>query len=288
MQPQKIVPRVRTCTCLLLLVFFISGCTHPAYVAPSPAGPFDSWKNVLYGSDTQQQIMDVYLPIKRDPVNTPVVMLIHGGSWVTGSKDELNTSGMDTFFTAHGWAVVNINYRLDQKYQYPAPVDDIGMVMDYIKQHAAQWNINPDRVCLLGKSSGSQLALMYAYSRNTDGRVKAVVDCYGPTNFTDSSIAAGPLGINVTVLLGAFPANEQSWHDASPIYYMNGAVPTVIFQGTADQLVYPIQSDMLRDSLLAHGKPCMFVNWQGAGHGWNGPGWEQWKYGVLDWVKRYL
>jgi acetyl esterase/lipase len=284
----KLNEPVKSFIYLLIFIVCISGCTHPALVKVADPAPFETYTNVLYGSDTEQQIMDVYLPMKRDRVNTPVLVLIHGGSWVQGSKGDFISSGMDTFFTAHGLAVCNINYRLDQKYKYPAPVDDIGLVLDYIMQHAAGWNINPDRVCLLGKSSGSQLALMYAYSRNADGRVKVVVDGYGPTNFTDSSIAAGPLGVNVTVLLGPYLNNQQSWHDASPIYYMAGAVPTIIFQGTADQLVYPIQSNMLRDSLLARGKPCMFINWEGSGHGWNTPGWEQWKYGVLDWIKRYL
>ncbi len=273
---------------LLLFLIFLSGCTHPGFEKASDPAPFLKYSNVLFGQDTLQQIMDVFLPVNRNIVNTPVVILIHGGSWIQGDKIDFNGSGIDTFFTANGCALINMNYRLDQKYKYPAPVDDIGFVMDYIKQKAAEWQINPDRVCLLGKSSGSQLALMYAYSRNQDGRVKAVIDGYGPTNFTDSSISNGPLGQNVAVLLGPYLINQQSWHDASPIYYMAGAVPTIIFQGTADQLVYPVQSHMLQDSLLARGKPCMFINWEGSGHGWNTPGWLQWKYGVLDWLRHYL
>ena len=273
---------------LLLSILFILGCTHKDGYNVTPAGPFALYKNVLYGNDTLQQTLDAYLPVERDIVHTPVIILIHGGSWVQGDKSDFTGSGLDTFFTANGCAVVNINYRLDGKYQYPAPVDDIGLVMDYIKQKAAEWKINPDRVCLLGKSSGSQLALLYAYSRNRDNRIKAVIDGYGPTDFIDSSIAYGPLGVNVTVWLGAYPANQQSWHDASPIFYMAGSVPTVIFQGTLDALVNPVQSHMLQDSLLARGKPCMYFDWVGDGHGWDQSKWLQSRVTVLNWVKSYL
>ena len=273
----------------VVVVLFIQACSqgHKNDVTPG-GGPFVVYKNIVYGTDTVQQDMDVYLPAQRDIENTPVIIMIHGGAWVTGNKTDFNGLGLDTFFTANGCALINMNYRLDGDYRYPAPVDDIGMAMDFIKQQAAAWKINPDRVCLLGRSSGSQLALLYAYSRNSDNRIKAVIDGFGPTDLIDSSMTEAAIGINLTVLLGPYEYNQKAWHDASPVFFMKGAVPTVIFQGTLDVEVNPVQSQILRDSLSARGVPCMYVSWVGAGHGWNVPDWNQWRDTTIKWVKRFL
>jgi acetyl esterase/lipase len=142
----------------------------------------------------------------------------------------------------------------------------------------------------MGKSSGSQIALLYAYSLNTEGRIKAVIDGFGPTNFVDSSIVYDPnLGGNVAALLGGpYVTNKQLWHDASPIFYMSGAVPTVIIQGTLDQVVYPIQSLMLQDSLVNRSIPSIYFSWDGNGHGWDQEKWLQCSDAAWEFVHRYL
>jgi acetyl esterase/lipase len=253
-----------------------------------PNAPFEAHRNIVYGTDTVQQAMDVYLPIQRDVVNTPIIIMLHGGTWVRGDKNDFAGLGLDTFFTAQGCALVNMNYRLDVYYKYPAPVDDIGYVLDYIKQKAGEWSINPNRICLLGRSVGSQLALLYAYTRNKDNRIKVVIDGFGPTNLTDSSVTNAPLGFNVTFLLGPYSSNKQAWHDNSPVFYMAGAVPTVIFQGTADSTVYPVQSQILQNALLANGIPCMYISWIGDGHGWAQDKWLQCRDTTMKWVKHFV
>jgi len=272
----------------LSVAFWASGChSGKIKIEPAQQQQFITYTNVLYGTDTSEQIMDVHLPVNRNSY-TPVIMLIHGGAWVAGKKEDFNGLGLDTFFTAAGIAVLNINYRLDNKYAYPAPIDDIGMVMDYLTKHATEWNVNPNDVVLLGRSSGGHLALQYAYTHNSDNRIRAVIDAFGPTNLTDSSIAYKALGINVDVMLGDYATNQQQWHDASPIYHMDGAVPTLIFQGTADTLVYPIQSQMLGDSLLARNIPCIYIPWTGAGHGWITERWLQSRDATLAWLRKFI
>ena len=232
--------------------------------------------------------MDVTLPAKRDRGSTPVVIMIHGGSWVTGSKADFYGLGLDTFFAANNCALVNINYRLTSNYPYPDAIEDIGLVMDFIKKNAYTWQVNGDRVCLFGRSSGSHLALLYSYADNGDKRIKVVIDGFGPTDFTDSTLLYTPLGNNVAFMLGPYAENPKLWHDASPIFYMQTALPTVIFQGTADQLVYPKQSLMLQDSLLAHSFPCLYIPWVGNGHGWDQAKWLKCKDTTLKWIKNYL
>lgn len=275
-------------------------CEHkPQVVADPAAGTFVAYPNLVYGTNDTEQNMDVDLPAVRDAQHTPVVVLIHGGSWVQGSKADFYGLGLDTFFTARGCAVVNMNYRIYFfSYEQIAPPDnlcsyemqDVGLVMDYIRKMAGQWQINPDRVCLMGKSSGSQIALLYAYKYNTDGRIKAVIDGFGPTDFTDSSILTDVnLNDNVAALLGgAYDTNAAQWHNCSPVFYVAGAVPTVIFQGNLDVVVPPIQSLMLQDSLLTRGVPNLFFNWVGDGHGWQPDKWTECRDATWAFLSQYL
>ena len=232
--------------------------------------------------------MDIYLPKFHPSDNVPVVIVLHGGGWIQGDKGEMNSTGVDTFFTSNGFAVVNMNYRLDVQYKFPAPIDDIGLVMTYIQEHAASLGINPSRICMLGKSSGAHLAMLYAYSRNQDKRIKAVLDFCGPVNLTDSTILYKPFNNLVSAFIGSYTSNNQGWHDASPSSFISGAVPTAIFHGTADSLVYYQQAQMLDDSLRLHGINDMFVPWVGYRLGWNQEKWTEWRWAILDWLRKFV
>ena len=277
----------RIATVLLTLYVILSSC-KPTNNSVTPINVFQAGYNVLYGTDTIQQTLDYYLPTNRDAENTPVVILLHGGAWIQGDKSDFSIIPLDTLFTSYGIALVNMNYRLDKKYAYPAPLDDIAAVMELIRQKAVEWRINPNRICLAGRSAGAQLAMLYAYSRNADHRIKAVLECCGPTNFTDNTVVDSSLGVNVTVWLGNYTQHQQLWHDTSPIYYMSGAVPTVILQGLADPLVLPKQAFMLQDSLAAHNMPCKFVGWPNSGHGWNLQLWPSDQDETVLWLKNFL
>ncbi len=271
----------------ILSICIIAGCTHNAALI-KPVNEFIEYKNITYGADSPQQAMDVLLPEGRTAENTPVIILLHGGGWVQGDKIEFSVLGIDSFFAFRGFAVVNMNYRLDGSYKYPAPVDDIGTVMNMIQQKATEWQINGSKVCIMGKSSGSQLALIYAYTRNSDKRIKAIVDFYGPADLTDSTVTAKPFSMLVANLLGTYTSNMQAWHDASPAYFTKDAVPTFIFQGTADSLVYFSQAELLQDSLNVHSIPCNLVKMEGLGHGWPQDYWVQYRESICTWLTPYL
>ncbi len=239
-------------------------------------------------TDTATQNMDVNIPADADGQTTGVVIFIHGGGWVAGNKDDFNGLGLDTLLCNANMAMVTINYRLGSTYKYPACLDDIGLAIDYITAHAAQWHINPDKLSLFGRSSGAHLALQYAYTRNAAGRIKLVTDLFGPADLTAPDIIAGLLNGDVEAILGPYATNQAAWHDASPLYHLDGAIPTIIMHGTADSIVYTSQSLVLEDSLLARGIPTTFIPWTGNGHGWNQQRWNDSKDIVLGMIVYYL
>ena len=244
--------------------------------------------SIPYGEDTVRQSMDVFLPLVQDTDRTPVIVLVHGGAWYFGDKTSFSTLGFDTFLTEKGYAVVSINYRLVSNAKYPAQIEDIGMVMDYIKDKGADWKINPDRVCILGMSSGAQLALIYAYCKNKDGRIKAAIDLYGPTNLLDSTVVYSQLGGNAEALLGPIDSNREAWHDASPLFYTKTGVPTAIVQGPADSIVYFKHSKFLEDSLKANNIPVILYKWVAKGHGWHREKWMECREPMMAWIRKFL
>lgn len=282
-----------TAIILCYFIFFNISCNHKsAIVAPlAPARAaklFNSFPGLAYGPDSNQQSFDLTLPVNPDINTTGVVVFIHGGGWSGGSKEDFNNLGMDTFFTARNCAVISMNYRLTDKYPYPAALDDIGSVLDHINSNAENWQVNPAKICLFGRSSGAHLALEYAYTHNSDRRIKVVVDCFGPVDFTRGDVVNGQLGSFIEAMLGPYTYNDNRWHDASPIYHLAAAVPTLIMQGTADSLVYASQSVELQDSLLARSIPSIYLSWIGNGHGWNQQRWIESRDVVAAWLKQYL
>lgn len=275
-------------------VFNIS-CTHRAIsiglqpVVYRDKQPFVAYYNVHYSTiDTAEQKADIFTPVNSDDITTGVVIFIHGGGWVTGEKGDFNGLGLDTLLTCNNMAMVNINYRLAGQYPYPSALNDIDSVIEMIKSRAGQWHINPDKICLFGRSSGAHLALQYAYTRNTDNHIKVVVDLFGPADLTTADVLDNSLGINAATMLGPYDSNHALWHDASPIYHLDHAIPTLIMHGTIDSVVYTSQSIRLQDSLVARGVPCTYIPWAGNGHGWNQQRWNEYKDIALTFMKHYL
>lgn len=249
------------------------------------------YKNQSYGSHAQQT-MDVYLPKSRSSSSTPVVVFIHGGGWSAGDKSNYDSWNIFTTLNNEGYAVVNINYRLvtDNSFRHPTQLNDIDSALAFVHKKASGWEIDDTRMVLLGGSAGGHLSLQYAYTRNTNNKVKAVVDFFGPTDLSHFSITGNTSVVGVAQAYVGVPytGNEQKWREASPLYHISGAVPTMILQGGTDYLVLPVQSQMLRDSLNARGIANEYIYYPNEGHGWDGKEFEESKTKFVQWIKTQM
>ena len=125
--------------------------------------PFDKTKygtselDVTYCSPKEiPQKMDVYYPSTGGP--WPALVYMHGGSWYQGDKsDGTGWSGM----TTKGILVVSVNYRLgDYQTKFPAMIEDVKCAIRYLRAHSSEYNIDPDRIAVVGASSGGHLAAL--------------------------------------------------------------------------------------------------------------------------------
>lgn len=209
----------------------------------------------------------------------PLVITIHGGSWVGGSSSDLPE--LNHYLAARGYAVAAIGYRLAPENPFPAATDDVNAAIDYLKSKAKVFGLDSTRIVLVGRSAGGQLALQSAYTKN-DFNIRGVVALYAPTDqIWGWEHPTKPRVYDSFATLRAFLNGEPSeiapaYRAASPINYVGShAIPTLLIHGTMDPLVSVRQSQRLDSALAVAGRRHLLVEMPWATHGcdfvFNGP-----------------
>src|ERR1700733_5951010 len=118
---------------------------------------YDVSPNIVYKIANNHELkLDIYRP-HSSPAPVPVVMMIHGGGWISGNKDDnVLTAGP---YLAMGFGVVNVEYRLGKVSLAPAAVEDCLCALRWIGVHAKEYNFDLDQVVVTGPSAGGHLAL---------------------------------------------------------------------------------------------------------------------------------
>lgn len=230
-------------------------------------------KNIQYGkAPGDENMMDAFLP-KDVPPNAKVIIYIHGGSWVRGSKEEFPKQLIEELVGKRGYLVVSMNYRLvkDGNNRFPAQIEDVKKAIEVISQNGKRYGYNGNEFALMGGSAGAHLAMLYAYGYDEKKQVKTVVDLWGPTDLTDKAVRADGTDADKIVVnfLGEKDPNAQIAKDASPVYHLTKetAVPTLIFHGGQDPLVHVSQAYLLDKKLKALGTPVQLEIYPEEKHG---------------------
>src|SRR5262245_48643248 len=141
----------------------------------------------------------------------PVVVFVHGGGWMRG--DPSQAAGNALHFARGGIATVAISYRLAPEHRFPAPLDDVRHGLRWVRAHAGELGVDPDRIALLGLSAGAHLAVLAHVAaqdaalapdlppalHDVPETVRAVVGHYGPYDLARrrSQMVDGLLGARV-------------------------------------------------------------------------------------------
>lgn len=229
--------------------------------------------DVSYGSDTAQR-MDIYLPANRSVIATKSIVLIHGGGWNSGSKNDF-VSYIDSFKKRMpGYAIFNINYRLvNGSNLFPAQEQDVKTAIDFIAKNSLDYHINKNKLVLLGVSAGGHLALLQGY-KYSNPKVAAIVDFFGPTDLM--TMFQKPWHPYVPFVLqmitGTTPKqNAALYQQSSPVNYVSShSAPTLILHGSSDNIVNVSQSKSLKSKLDQAGVKNELVIYPGKAHGWYG------------------
>ncbi len=120
----------------------------------------ERFDDIQYGSDSVWQKLDVYRRKDAKGQNLPVIVSVHGGGWVYGDKERYQYYCMD--LAMRGFAVVNFTYRLAPEHKFPAPLEDTNLVMQWILEHAREYDLDAKHVFALGDSAGAHILAQYA------------------------------------------------------------------------------------------------------------------------------
>ena len=216
-------------------------------------------------------MLDAYLPDDRNS-NTKVIVYIHGGSWVQGDKREFPKALIEELVGKRKYALASLNYRLvkDRKNTFPAQIEDVKKALAFIAAHAAEYKYDGNHFALIGASAGAHLAMLYAYGYDSLKQVKTVVDIFGPTDLSDETVRQPGSESNAIIVnfLGTSDTAAKIVKEASPYFQLTGstAVPTIIFHGTADEMVHVNQSEKLYKKLQDLGVPSQIKLYPGEKH----------------------
>lgn len=212
--------------------------------------------NEAYGADPAQK-MDIYLPAGRSTATTKVMILVHGGGWVSGDKSDFTQDLIDTLKKRiPDYAIFNINYRLGAlpaTNTFPTQENDVKAAVAFIHGNRNNYLVS-DKFVMMGASAGGHLSLLHAYKTTAPVKIKAVVDFFGPTDMVDMYNNPGTYSpASIALLLNGTPTtNLPLYQSSSPITYATtaSAVPTIVLQGGLDPLVNPTtQSQALINKL---------------------------------------
>ncbi len=273
----------------LLLCGHASGQTKPAPPAFTLPAGIKMEKDISYIPDGDEaQKLDLYLPEKAADKPLPLIVHIHGGGWMGGSKFPCPMMGM----VAKGYAVASVEYRFSQKAKFPAQIQDCQAAIRWLRAHAQQYHFDTEHVGVVGGSAGGHLSSLVGTAGGKNAfpkiggneeqsdRVQAVCDIFGPADF-GSVVKQAEEDKNVknifefntpkdpySSLIGTKLDDKEKTDAVSPVHYVSkDNPPFLILHGTHDTLVPYAQSVEFAAALKAQGVEAWLQTLPGAGHG---------------------
>jgi acetyl esterase/lipase len=226
-------------------------------------------RNIIFANpDGIPLSLNIYRPTQ---VGTyPAIISIYGGAWQRGSPDSDDT--FNRYIAAQGYTVWAISYRHAPAYHFPTQIDDVRSALVYVKQHAIEYETDLDRVALIGRSAGAQLAMLAAY-QDPPFAIKAVVNYYGPVNLTagyDNVPTPDPIESRVTLrrFLGGTPTDfPELYYQASPLNTLKPDLPaSLLIYGGKDHIVQSKYGRDLAQKLQFQGNKAIFIEIPWADH----------------------
>lgn len=216
----------------------------PAGVQSESDVVYATLPNTPYGK--RELHFDLFSPEK--PGKYPVLLLIHGGGWRSGNKSM--DIPLAQQIAAKDYVTAAVEHRLSPEALYPAAVYDVKAAVRFLRVNARKYNIDPDKIAIMGSSAGGQLAALVGMTANVkkfegdegnngvSAKVQAIIDMDGILDFTDPNESAkdtdptrrsaGAYWFGAT-----YKEAPEKWIEASPIQYVGKNTPPMLFINSA-------------------------------------------------------
>jgi acetyl esterase/lipase len=223
----------------------------PETAAPTTIERCDYWQS---GSEKLSAV--VCKPARSDgPL--PCIILLHTGGWENGDVGEFES--WNRALASHGIVVVSVAYRLAPKHPWPAQRDDVIHAVQWARDHANELGIDPDKLFLMGRSAGGQIASACAFTL-PELKVRGCIALYAPHDlifahqFSREDDILNALKLLRQYLGGDPDTASEAYHSASAYFAVKtSSPPTLMLHGPRDSLVWVLQSRRLTAKLAEAG-----------------------------------
>jgi acetyl esterase/lipase len=286
--------RLRSPVVLLALVAYVSSACAPVVGgAQAPARQPPVTTDVVYGhKDGLALTFDVHRPAQ--PNGAGVISIVSGGWQSSVEMGRLIAQGYPPL-NDKGFTVFAVRHGSSARYPMSAIVADTRRAVRFIRQHAREYGVDPDRIGVFGGSAGGQLALLLGTTADSgdssasdavlreSSRVAAVVAYFPPTDLSRWGTQ------RIRQAFAAMRLTDAEAAEYSPIRFVSpGAAPSLIVHGDADTVVPMVEGETMYGALTKAGVPASFIRIEGAGHGFEGADLEHANAAMVRWFERHL
>ena len=301
---------------LLLLAFSLSVLVTSA----QDSLPYTKNETIYGRKDGMALTMTVLTPKKK--VNGKAIIYVLSGNWISSERMLDAFSERTGLYIDAGYTLFGVMVGCQPRYAIPDEIEDLKRAVRFVRYHAADYKIDPDRIGITGSSSGGHLSLMIATSDNVvnpkskdpvdkvSSRVQAAAVFYPPTDFLNYGKAntfsqVSQAGLAFMGLAGAFDfkvfsdstrtyvsitdmeKKREIAKEISPITHVSSDDPPVlIIHGNKDFVVPMQQSESIIAKFKEMKVPCHFIMREGGAHGW--PNRDVEEKNFIEWFDKYL
>lgn len=222
-----------------------------------------SSRNLIYYGDAAIQFGELRLPVTPNNTPLPLVIIIHGGCWVTAFADYRFMDNFAAAITTLGYATWNIEYRaIGTGGEWPVIFQDVGQAIDYVEILAQSYAIDTTKVAIVGHSAGGHLALWAASRQQIPDNsvlyksnplpIKGVMSLAGIANVLGTNscntLANDVIGVPIT----EYNYNLFSrLNETSPLQMLPTKTTTILISGSDDTIVPPSMGDEYSSNAIA-------------------------------------
>lgn len=221
-------------------------------------------RSVVYGTGTDgtELLLDVWRAEPSSNAARPAVVIVHGGAWTHGNRS--GAPQWNRWLNQLGYEVFDVEYRMPPPDRWRDEVGDVKCALGWVAAHAANFQIDPARISVMGYSAGGNLALLAAYSMGDPAlppscpgpavTVRSVVNVYGPADLRVLHDSGGSVDYVRSALeeyIGGTPGQHaERYRIVSPIGHVSAqAPPTITILGLSDRIV-PVEQERVLSSTL--------------------------------------
>lgn len=267
-------------------------------VGPATAGEVEVRPDLVYGhKDGLAMTLDVLKPTSG--ANGAAILYMVSGGWVSRWAPPKESAERFQFLLDKGFTMVVVRHGSSPRYHVPDAVSDVRRAVRFVRFHAKEWGVDPNRLGVHGGSAGGHLSLVLGLASDA-GDPAAEEPFMRESNRVASVVAYFPPVDLRTMARGAVPATEgqrfpalnfekEKAADISPILFVTpDDPPTLLIHGDADTTVNISHSQRMFQALQENKVKSNFITLPGAGHGFRDTDAQKAQAALVAWFEETL